>query len=147
VTHTTNESIWTRGLPDSEWLRVTPGDEVRGVRVVAFDIRPSKFPDRYGNPRDEVVADIEVEGRPEKRWTPNTGALRALDAAHVKIGDTIDIIRGADRATDGGFTQSQWTITVRGGAFEQPKPVADAMAPTERTQVDREQEGDDDLPY
>lgn len=125
-----NESIWTRALPEGDWLKVAPGDEVRGVRILATDIRQSTFKDRHGNPKDELIVDIEIDGRPETHWSPNVGAVKALDQAHAKIGDVIDLIRGKDRPIGEGRNESQWTITVRGGTFEQPKPVADAMAPT-----------------
>jgi hypothetical protein len=146
ATNDDTKSIWTQALPASEYLKVGQGEEVRGVKILALDIRPSKFLDHKGNPKDEYVAEIEVEGRPEKNWSINVGATKALDAAHVKIGDTIDLIRGRDRPIGEGRNESQWTITVRGGPFDQPKPVADAMAPT-GGQSGGAAPSDDDIPY
>jgi hypothetical protein len=100
---------WGAGIPPSDWLKITPGDQVR-LKVLDRNIQPSNLrKDRDGRPLDEVVATVEVDGE-TKSWTPNVGALRALEAARVANGDTIDVQRGADTVGSSGFTVSKWDI-------------------------------------
>jgi hypothetical protein len=108
MTNNTNPS-WGDGIPPSDWVKITPGGHLR-LKVLDRTIRPSNLrKDRDGRPLDEVVATVEVDGV-TKAWTPNVGALRALEAARVANGDTIDVERGADTVGSSGYTVSNWTV-------------------------------------
>ena len=108
--NSTPTTTWSDGIPESNWVKIRPGDRVR-LKVLDRTMRPSNLnKDRDGNPLNEVLATVEIDGE-ARPWTPNIGALRALEAARVANGDVIDVERHADTAGSGGFTQSNWTIT------------------------------------
>jgi hypothetical protein len=105
---TTTTASWSDGLPESSWVKITPGDRVQ-LKVIDREIRPSSLRKRAdGTPADEIVATVEVDGE-VKSWTPNAGALRALESARVANGDVIRVERGADTMSN-GFTVSNWTV-------------------------------------
>ena len=54
------------------------------------------------------MATVIVDGA-ELRWSPNTGALRALSDARVREGDTIRVHRFEDTKR-GARTYSNWAI-------------------------------------
>jgi hypothetical protein len=130
---------WNAGLPESEWVRIKPGDVVT-MTIVGRELRDSNL-----HPGEqELVATVLVDGV-ERKWSPNVGALRELGSANVREGDTVRVHRTEDTKR-GARTFSNWII----------ERIADAPGVTTRTTVDAEmdarvderKEGDDEpLPF
>jgi hypothetical protein len=117
-----NPVDWGAALPDSEWLKIRPGDSVV-MTLVARELRESSFKDEStGKPRQEIVCTVLVDGV-ERKWSPNTGALRELSAVGVREGDTIKVHRFEDLKR-GARTYSSWAIEP--ATDPKPKTTVDA---------------------
>lgn len=103
---------YSEGRRGSEYLTIRPGDQEVTMLVVDSAIEPSKYTDVGGQPRQDVVLIVDVDGEARK-WRLNAGGNRALDAAGVEVGDLIRVARREDAVED-GRTLSQWGIEVLG---------------------------------
>jgi hypothetical protein len=99
---------WGAALPDTEWLKIRPGDPEVVMTVLATESRTSNFKDERGNPKQEIVVTCAIDGI-ERKWSPNVGALRELGANGVRVGDTIKVKRAEDTVRN-GRTLSTWFV-------------------------------------